>query len=220
MSFNINVKKVRAVVFDYDNTLVNETYWIKKRWEKTNDFVEKKYNLINYSKAFWKNFYSQDQTLKTNIVDKTLSDVDANISSVNEIVRFFKEVIVEERLIKHSLECLGHLKKNNYLIGLITNGKRLTHENRLKKANLFQLFDIILYGDKTPKPSTRPFIKCADELNIDLNNMVYVGDDYINDYLASQSAGCIPILFDCEKSFTSKYQCNKINSLKSLIKIF
>ena len=89
----------------------------------------------------------------------------------------------------------------------------------MKKANLFQFFDLIYYGDKTPKPSVKPFIKCANDLNIATENMVYVGDDYVNDYLASQNAGCIPILFDREKSCYSKNQCNKINSLKSLIEI-
>ena len=34
MLLNIDIKKVKAVVFDYDNTLVDESYWIKKDGKK------------------------------------------------------------------------------------------------------------------------------------------------------------------------------------------
>ena len=218
MLVNFKTKNIKAVVFDYDNTLADESYWIKNRWKKTNQFVENKYNFFNYSQAFWENYYCNDNIF--NIVNKTLNDIDANISVVDDIVNFYKKAIVNEKLFKGSIGCLNYLKKNNYLIGIITNGKKHTHEDRIKKAKLFKYIDVVLYGDEKQKPSIDLFIECANKLNIEIHNMVYIGDDYNNDYLASERAGCIPILFDNKKMNTSKNHCNKINSLKSLIKIF
>ena len=167
MLVNFKTKKIKAVVFDYDNTLADESYWIKNRWKKTNQFVEQKYNFINYSDAFWENYYCNDN--KLNIVNKTLNDINADISVVDDIVDFFKKVIVNEKLFKGSIECLNYLKKNNYLLGIITNGKKCTHENRIKKAKLFKYIDVVLYGDKTQKPSIDLFIECANKLNIGIN---------------------------------------------------
>ena len=76
------------------------------------------------------------------LVNETLLLTGMDISIVDAVVSYFKNIIVDEKLIIGAKECLDQLKKK-YIIGLITNGKKETHEDRINRANLTRYFDII-----------------------------------------------------------------------------
>ena len=152
----INSREIKAVIFDYDNTISDENYWEVARWEKTNKFVEEKYKYKYYSDNFWR-IYSSCNNRKSNIVNDTISAIGGDINLVQKIVKYFKNVIVEEKLLDGAVECLIGLKEK-YTIGIITNGKKETHFNRIKSANITQYIDIIIYAYHNPKPSKTPFL--------------------------------------------------------------
>lgn len=213
----LNKKDIKAVIFDFDNTLVNENNWLVSRWEKTNKYVEIKYNYVNYSETFWKVCSNKGLTYPK-LVNETLDLILKDYSSVNEIVNYFKCVIVDEKLNDGSVMCLVELKKK-YMLGIITNGKQETHEDRIKMAELSEYFDVVIYAYNNPKPNKEPFMQCAKKLNIDYKNFIYVGDDYNRDYLPALEVGYFPILYDPNYENNALVNCNVIHHLASLVDI-
>ena len=49
-------EQIKAIVFDFDDTLVDEKYWIIERWRKTILFAEEELNIKGFGEYFWGNF--------------------------------------------------------------------------------------------------------------------------------------------------------------------
>ncbi len=94
-----------------------------------------------------------------------------------------------------AIPTLQELKKRGYKVGLITNGK---HELQMKKLNMLGLtecFDeIIISCDlNTYKPDRLLFDEMAKRLNLSPAEMLYVGDNPLNDVEGSRNAGYVPV---------------------------
>jgi len=91
------------------------------------------------------------------------------------------------------VELLKELKTNNWLIGIATNKSRIGLTNGLAKHSLSDMFDITLSTDENiPKPNPAMAIKAMNDLGVDKENCVMIGDT-INDIGLGVNAGIISI---------------------------
>ena len=82
-----------------------------------------------------------------------------------------------------------------YKVALLTNGESIIQRGKVKLIGLEHSFDQILAGEKMgiQKPAIQPFEEMARCLGCATEQMVYVGDNPLNDMEAARRAGCIPI---------------------------
>ena len=91
------------------------------------------------------------------------------------------------------VELLKELKTNDWLIGIATNKSRIGLTNGLAKHSLSDMFDITLSTDENiPKPNPAMAIKAMNDLGVDKENCVMIGDT-INDIGLGVNAGIISI---------------------------
>jgi len=91
------------------------------------------------------------------------------------------------------VELLEELKTDDWLIGIATNKSRIGLTNGLAKHSLSDMFDITLSTDENiPKPNPAMAIKAMNDLGVDKENCVMVGDT-INDIGLGVNAGIISI---------------------------
>ncbi len=91
------------------------------------------------------------------------------------------------------VELLKELKTDDWLIGIATNKSRIGLTNGLAKHSLSDMFDITLSTDENiPKPNPAMAIKAMNDLGVDKENCVMVGDT-INDIGLGVNAGIISI---------------------------
>ena len=91
------------------------------------------------------------------------------------------------------VELLKELKKNDWLIGIATNKSRIGLTNGLAKHSLSDMFDITLSTDENiPKPNPAMAIKAMNDLGVDKENCVMIGDT-INDIGLGVNAGITSI---------------------------
>ena len=91
------------------------------------------------------------------------------------------------------VELLKELKTNNWLIGIATNKSRIGLTNGLAKHSLSDMFDITLSTDENiPKPNPAMAIKAMNDLGVDKENCVMIGDT-INDIGLGVNAGITSI---------------------------
>ena len=90
---------------------------------------------------------------------------------------------------------LIRLKEMGLKLGIVTNGEHDLQWNKLRLLNFDYLFDeIVISGDVgVQKPESKPFEVMSEKLGIEPENLLYVGDNPLNDVEGSRKAGYIPV---------------------------
>ncbi|MBR0278177.1 MAG: HAD family hydrolase [Clostridia bacterium] len=90
---------------------------------------------------------------------------------------------------------LEKLLEQGYKLGLITNGRSKIQSAKIGLLGIEKYFDeIIISGDLgIHKPDRRIFDIFAKKINLNPCEMLYVGDNPVNDVDASRKAGYIPV---------------------------
>lgn len=139
----------------------------------------------------------------------------------NFILEQFHNIAVPFEFVKPMLE---KFKADGYKLGVITNGRPGLQEKKINMIGLDGVFDEVIIGGQygCPKPSIKPFLMMAERLKTSPNEMLYVGDNPINDVDASRKAGYIPVYVNTvgRWSIPEIPQCEyQIETLKELPKL-
>ncbi len=94
-----------------------------------------------------------------------------------------------------TIPMLQALKADGFKLGLITNGKPGLQERKLEMLGLDNIFDRVIVSGQynCPKPQLTAFKMMAERLELDPADMMYVGDNPLNDVDASRKAGYVPV---------------------------
>lgn len=89
------------------------------------------------------------------------------------------------------LETLEKLKKDNYIIGIITNGKGKLQMDNIKALGIDKYADIILISDweGVKKPDPIIFKRALERLDVYPGDCVFIGDHPEKDVKAAQNVG-------------------------------
>ncbi|PIU21920.1 MAG: hypothetical protein COT14_03850 [Candidatus Diapherotrites archaeon CG08_land_8_20_14_0_20_30_16] len=196
---------IKAITFDLWNTLIRDT-------NPTSHNNLMKYIAEKLGKSYANNMSVKKQTkdeflhyFKSVVGYKEMKHVDALIRKHTESFTEFTD-----------FECIVPLMKK-YKLGIISNASFVTGEC-LKDWGYAKLFDsiIISYQYEMQKPDKEIFEICAKKMNVKLNEMLHVGNDYKNDYSIPKEQSINTLLLDRKNEH--KEVKEKITSLKSLKK--
>ena len=194
---------VKAVLFDFDNTLQDRdkavrrfyTIWIKKHFPDIDDSTlqsvieeleaESFHGLQSYTKVFEKAL--------------TLLPFAEGETSYEE----FKQVMfyaypANTILFPEAKEVLEQLRKKGILVGVVTNGNSRIQNAKLDAAVVRSLLDVaVVSGDiDAHKPDAEPFTRAAMLLGVHPENCIYVGDNPVNDMQGAKNAQMKPVFMD------------------------
>lgn len=118
------------------------------------------------------------------------------------------------------IETLKALKKQGYVLGVVTNKLHVTTEYCLRLLNMFDLMDVIIGADdvNNAKPSPDGIIKAMQIVGeTDLNKVIYIGDN-TSDIKTAQNAqvDCIIATWGPRQIEKTDYVIKYINSYKEL----
>lgn len=88
---------------------------------------------------------------------------------------------------------LTELKKRGYKLGIITNGTNECQGAKLKLLNFDKYIDHTIICEKIRKPNKEPFSEMAQLLQLKPEELMYVGDNPLNDVEGSRRAGYTPV---------------------------
>ena len=191
---------IKAVVFDLDHTLFDRYQTLTElskrihlklpinpkltQEEIASYMIKADREKIHYG------FEAVQQYLtdKTNLFLKPLNEDDYRNFLLNEFA-------VTAVPFSFTIPMLKELKKEGFKIGLITNGKSKLQMKKLEMLKLIPYFDkILVSGDyNCPKPQITPFLMMAEWLNLKPCEIMYVGDNPLNDIEGSRNAGYTPV---------------------------
>lgn len=206
-----NGKDIKVVVFDLDGTLYELGFKVKfqffmknlKRWGLFHAHREVQDELRGQDLSSGKEFY--DIYLE-NIAKKAGMDV-VNVEDwyFNRFEDSFSEIIAKAGKREHLLELFDHLRDNDVRIAVYTDYSFI--EKRLDALNIdLQNFEMLISSELEGvlKPTARPLKKISETMNIPLENILMVGDNYDTDGKSAKLAGTEFCILSKEKE---KHHC-------------
>ncbi len=190
----IEIKNITAVVFDLDGTLLNRQLSLKNfiigQYQRFfNDFQP--VSLPDYSRHFIT--LDNDGYVSKDIVYQQLLQK-------FEITTVTWRQLLDDYFVSFPNHCLAYpgtadmlkaLRKQGYLIGLISNGLSDFQRTTLDALGIADSFDFILISEDIGIKKPDPFIfnYFLEECALDAHATVYIGDHPVNDVFGAQQVG-------------------------------
>lgn len=173
---------IKAIVFDLDDTLYYEIDYVKSGFQAIADvFGDNNITLKLFT------LFSQNR----NNVYQRYGFSKEECNRCIEIYRSHKPNICLSSEIKGVLVTL---KSKGYKLGIITDGRPEGQWNKIYALGLEKMVDKIIVTDELGgieyrKPNPTAFNLMKDYLNLEYNEMMYIGDNPIKDFQAPQQLG-------------------------------
>tara|TARA_Y100000310_G_C20553202_1_gene749176 strand:- start:62 stop:673 length:612 start_codon:yes stop_codon:yes gene_type:complete len=172
---------IKGFLFDLDETI----------WSSENAIINALYNTINNKSEI----IVQEEQIKNLLrQDFTFNDVlkKYGIYSLSQYWRNFRKSLTDIGLFfPNTLDIFQKLKSNEKKTGFVTSLKSEFSKGLLEKFDLLQFADTIITPSecRVPKPNPRSVRMAISELNLNPNEVIYIGDNE-NDMKAAKNAGC------------------------------
>ncbi len=206
--------KAKAVIFDFDNTIVDTHSAIELAYSDIINIISRKFNL-NPLTVKDELFKGQKQVIddvplekrvydRKNVINQLNKNMHLNIGE-NEIEElasvFYRDIIEKITYPEYTEEVLKTLKERGKKLGLLTDtdAKLGLKKQRLDRFNFIKLFDaIVIAGETIPqrKNGPIPFIEISRLLDVKPEDSVAIGDRMDADIDNAKEAGMKAILID------------------------
>ncbi len=190
------MNRIKAILFDLDGTILDSKDSIIDAVYKTVEkYSQKKITYKDIEARFGEAFDKFIELLaparKEDIMESYLAHVE---NHHDELVSLFPNV----------KKILKQLKEQGIKLGIVTNKQRTLTIRALKLFNIEHLFDTIITLDdvKASKPDPKPILKAINDIKIDHEHVLMVGDT-IFDIKSAQNAHVKVAILDWYKSFDS-----------------
>lgn len=177
--------KVKAVVFDLDDTLYSETYYVRSGFAAAASQIHAFYGIENSEKELWALYEDDNKCVFDRFADKhCLTDPDCDAARLVEIYREHKPDLTLSDDVRRVLE---KLRSDGYKLGIITDGRPTAQRAKIASLGLDRLVDKIIVTDELGgiqfrKPDRTAFDMMSKELFVEADNIVYVGDNPAKDF--------------------------------------
>ena len=213
--------KYNTIIFDFDYTLADATNGI----------------VSSFNHAFSKLDITECdiESIRKTVglpLDKAFIELtdNRNEALINRFKNLFRQKADEVMskntvLYDDTVSTLQKLKQNGLNTGIVTTKYRFRIVDSLNMNGISDLVDVIVGGEdvKSPKPSPEGLLLVIDSLNVQPNNVLYVGDTLID----AKTALAANVDFAAVTTGTTnendflQYPCMKISkSLSELFKLF
>lgn len=186
---------IKAVLFDFDETLQDRTLAFKKYMDTFfNEFLpdlseEEKNKRKNDMELTGNGGYVNREKWYQTLIDMwDWKDAPSKTVLSNH---YDEQFGFHNAVFKESIPLLKELRKRGYITGVITNGPSVLQHTKLDQSGLLPYCDILVVSGDLPfaKPNPEIFVYTANKLGLKTDECVYVGDHPINDIEGALSAG-------------------------------
>lgn len=203
--------KIKGVIFDLDDTLYSEKEYVRSGYKAVSDFLGGGYEgkLWGY---FEENKLAIDELLKEIGNPQIKDDVLAIYRSHKPDIHFYEGV----------KELLIGIHRKGIKIGIITDGRPEGQRNKIDALGLEKLVDDIIITDELGgvqfrKPCDIAFRILQNRWRLPASEMVYVADNPMKDFQASQQLGMKNLWFRNKEGLYQQHSICNICCVDSIV---
>jgi putative hydrolase of the HAD superfamily len=196
-----------AVIFDLDDTLISEKEYIRSGFKVVSSKISQNYNLD--SNVVYKKMIDLFKVDTKNVFNRLLDSLNIKYSSeyINNLIDAYRSHIPDIKLYEDADYIIKYLYEKGIKLGIITDGYKITQRNKLKALNIDKYFDCVIVTDELGKEYWKPHRKSyditKDILGIEYEEMIYVGDNIIKDFITPNKLGINTVLISREEGIYS-----------------
>lgn len=182
---------IGAVLFDLDDTLFEQQQWLDGAWRAVASAAgaatrpEELYDALVAVAA--------EGSGRGRIIDRALERVGAPSSLVPELVRVFRSFDAGRLEPYPGVRDAVLRLRGVVRTGLVTDGDPPGQRAKVRAAGLDGLFDVVVISDELGrdrrKPNPAPFRRALNELKVDVDAVVHVGDHPVKDIRGAAAVG-------------------------------
>jgi FMN phosphatase YigB (HAD superfamily) len=214
----VDLRRFKAILFDLDNTLTDTngyalraSAWVLSQCNNDHDDILEPFltTLVqNYRLEIEKIVNGQDYISTYYCVKNALQitinemNLEASSSLPDEGAQLFKQLHFElSRPMPSVKKLLEKLVSTGIKIGVVTNTFEGHAKLILERHNLLDIFDLVSDSSdfKSYKPMCEPFQYALNILNVNVNESIYVGDEYHADVIGPSTVGMASIWLNLRK---------------------
>ncbi len=189
--------KIKAVIFDLDGVLLDESQYVFAAYKDIAAFLAPKCNLPE-SQIYER--LVKDFRTKSSMYPRLFNDVVADLglseSLVPEILGIFSRVNVPLSLSPEARKVLIALREKVKL-ALVTNGIVATQRNKVHLLGIEGFFDLIVYvrerGKEYEKPNPEAYRYPLAELGVEPKSALCIGDNPYLDFRGAKQLGMFTV---------------------------
>lgn len=181
---------IKAIIFDLDDTLISEKQYIISGFLHISKLLSKKLN--KSQNEIYQHLIALFNKSPKNVFNRlyeelglsySMNDIDYLVEEYrnhNPSISFYEDVI----------PCLQELKRRSIKLGIITDGNASAQRKKLEAIDANKYFDEIIVTDDLGKEYWKPnplsFQIMKEKLNVEFDEMIYVGDNPEKDFYISK----------------------------------
>lgn len=195
----------RAVVFDLDDTLYNESEYVRSGFGKIAAFLIDRWGSERYSKkaiqdSLFAYFENREPAIDRLFEHCGCQDVGLRA----ECLRIYREHVPDIALPEEHRQLLMRLRKSGKKLGILTDGRVEGQENKIRALGLDRLVDEYIVTDSLAgnadvrlfrKPNPLAFYVIRERFGVSFEDMVYVGDNKKKDFQGPVSLGMMAVWY-------------------------
>jgi putative hydrolase of the HAD superfamily len=181
----------KSVIFDLDDTLYKEIDYVRSGFSFLASLLSKK-EKIQKSELY--TFLIDRFNIQNNPFQKLIKNYNLKYS-VEELLYLYRNHEPKINLDQQTIMVLDQLKNDNFLKGLLTDGRSMQQRKKIKSLGLIPYFKNIVISEEfgTEKPVKENYVYFVDKRKIDKNMYFYIGDNPKKDFITPNKLGWITI---------------------------
>jgi len=176
----------KVIVFDLDDTLYYEVGYLKSAFKSIAIFIDKAEHEILYQKMILWYFNNENVFSRLNELYPKYS--------IDYFLYIYRNHLPKIFLNEGAKEVFDYCKKNNYFLGLLTDGRSITQRNKIKALGIASIFDKIIISEEygIEKPDKRLFAE-FEHSGMPGSTCYYIGDNYNKDFISPNNLNWVTI---------------------------
>ncbi len=184
---------LKAVIFDLDDTLYGEKEYVRSGYCAVARLLPQ---VEDAEQKLWDAFENKKSAIDEVLISEGIFTEELKKKCL-ETYRFHQPDI---HLYRGVMEMLVALRKQRFLLGIITDGRTEGQRAKIKALGLEQYIDHIIITDELGgieyrKPNEKAFVLMKEYFRMEYSAMCYVGDNIRKDFIAPDKLGIKSIWF-------------------------
>lgn len=175
--------KNKVVIFDLDDTLYNEIDFLISAYNEISIFLSIKKGVDKSQNEIFE-YMLRSYIDKKNTFEQVISFLQIESTTVFDLLDIYRNHTPNICLSDNTKEVLDYLIDQNFILGIITDGRSIQQRNKIKALNLEKyLSEIIIseeFGSEKPNLENYKFF----ETKFPNSNFTYIGDNMNKDFIA------------------------------------
>ena len=224
---------IKAVIFDLDDTLISEKEYVRSGFRQVAINISDEYKLdMNEVYKLLLDIFEEDSK---NVFNRALNklNISYEIEYIKKLIDIYRGHKPDIKLYDDAKYILDILYKKGIKLGIITDGYKITQRKKLEALNIDNYFECIVVTDELGrefwKPHSRPYEIMKDKLNLDYDEMVYVGDNLSKDFVTANKLGMKTVFInriegvyseiEIDEEYLASLEVTNLRKLESILNI-